>query len=417
MADALGNVAYCGFVCTACSEALPENAGCPGCRSGGGEADCRQRRCCEARGIDGCWQCEDFPCGEGFATDGHDPAFRSFWLASVRCLQQHGVERFASMVESRLGRTFDHAAFRGKGEEEIMRMLRGSREMEPPAARISFASNEKRATSNGLPQHPEPNTQHLSSRNDGGAHKMEWYEFFDISERFMEILNPTSAEKLLEVGQVMGLKEGDRIIDFGCGFGEMLVLWAEEFGIGGLGVDLREYAVERARAKMAERSLTDRIEIVQGNAAEYEFETGAFAAATCIGATFIWGDWRKSIRAMREAVRAGGRLAIGECYWLTDDVPPEYAQVQTAPTREHVLLESAREEGFDVEYVVRASHDDWARYESGNWRGLLAWLDENPDHPERQAVADRLHSDQDEHFRYARQYVGWAIYVLKPQAR
>jgi SAM-dependent methyltransferase len=245
---------------------------------------------------------------------------------------------------------------------------------------------------------------------------MEWYEFFDISERFMEIINPISAEKLLKVGQVMGFGEGDRIIDFGCGFAEPLALWAEEFGIGGIGIDLREYAVERARAKMAERGLADRIEIVSGNAAEYEFEKGTFDAATCIGATFIWGGWRESIRAMREAVADGGRLAIGECYWLTDEVPPEYAEVQTAPTKEHELLEGAREEGFDVEYLVRASHDDWDRYESSNWRSFLAWLDENPGHPDRQAVVERLHDSQDEYFRYARQYVGWAIYVLKPRA-
>lgn len=245
---------------------------------------------------------------------------------------------------------------------------------------------------------------------------MDWYEFFDISERFMEIINPISAEKLLRIGEVMGFEEGDRIVDFGCGFAEPLALWAEEFGIGGVGIDLREYAVERARAKMAERDLADRIEIVQGNAAEYEFEKGAFDAATCIGASFIWGGWRETIRGMRGAVADGGRLAIGECYWLTDEVPPEYAEVQTAPSGEHELLDGAREEGFDVEYVVRASHDDWDRYESSNWRSFLAWIEENPEHPDRQAVIDRLHSDQDEYSRYARQYVGWAIYVLKPQS-
>ena len=241
---------------------------------------------------------------------------------------------------------------------------------------------------------------------------MEWYEFYDISERFMEIINPTSAEKLLKVGRALGLSDGDHVIDFGCGFGTMLAMWAKEFAISGVGIDTREYAVERARAKVAERGLADRIEIVHGNASEYAFEPNAYSAATCIGATFIWGGWRETIRALLPALRPGGRLAVGECYWLTDQVPAEYAQVESAPHKEHQLLEWAREEGVDVECVVRANHDDWDRYESENWVGLLRWIEENPDHPERGAVIDRLHSSQDEYFRYARQYFGWAIYVL-----
>jgi len=243
---------------------------------------------------------------------------------------------------------------------------------------------------------------------------MEWYEFYDISERFMEIINPTSAEKLLKVGRVLGLTEGGRVIDFGCGFGKMLALWAEQFGICGIGIDVREYACERARRKMAQRKLTDRIEIVHGNAAEYGVKEHAFDAATCIGASFIWGGFRESIRAMRGAVRDGGKLAIGECYWLTDRVPPEYVNSEDALQAEHELLTTVREEGFDVKSVVRASHDDWDRYESGNWVGLLHWIEENRNHPERQAVIDRLHNSQDEYFRYGRQYFGWAIYVLDP---
>ena len=63
---------------------------------------------------------------------------------------------------------------------------------------------------------------------------------------------------------------------------------------------------------------------------------------------------------------------------------------------------------------MRASHDDWDHYEAENWRGLLRWIDENPNHPERQQVIEHLHQSQDEYTRYAREYFGWAIYVLNP---
>ena len=81
---------------------------------------------------------------------------------------------------------------------------------------------------------------------------------------------------------------------------------------------------------------------------------------------------------------------------------------------EYELLQITREEGFDLEYVVRASHDDWDRYETGNWYGLIRWIEENPDHPERQDVIDHLHKAQDEYLRYGREYLGWAMYILNP---
>ena len=78
------------------------------------------------------------------------------------------------------------------------------------------------------------------------------------------------------------------------------------------------------------------------------------------------------------------------------------------------LLQMAHDEGFEFEYMVRASHDDWDRYESDDWRGLLQWLGENPDHPERQQVLDHLHQSQDDYLRYGRGILGWAVYLLSP---
>ncbi len=73
-----------------------------------------------------------------------------------------------------------------------------------------------------------------------------------------------------------------------------------------------------------------------------------------------------------------------------------------------------REEGFELEYVIRASHDDWDRYLSDNWYSLMRWLEENPDHPDRGQVYQRLRTTQDDYAQFQRQYLGWAMYVLAP---
>ena len=115
-------------------------------------------------------------------------------------------------------------------------------------------------------------------------------------------------------------------------------------------------------------------------------------------------------------VKPSGKLAIGEPHWLKGDIAQEYLDGSAPPGTlyEHEILQVSNEEGYDIEYMVRASHDDWDRYNAGNWRGLVRWLGDNPDHPERQDVIDRLRKNQDDYLRYEREYLGWAIYVLSP---
>ena len=244
---------------------------------------------------------------------------------------------------------------------------------------------------------------------------MNFLDLKDIAERDLEIVNPISAEKILTIGRKAGLAPGKRLIDFGCGFAEPLVLWAEDFGISGVGIDIREKAIERARAKIAQRGLAERLEVVQGKGAEYPYEPGGFDYAACVGATFIWGGYKPTLEALKQAIRPGGKLIVGEVYWLKDSVPSELAQSQTDFHSESWLLKATWEAGLEVEYVVRASHDDWDAYEAGNWFGMLRWIDENPAHPERQEVIDFLHDSQVEYFRYGREYFGWALYLLTHQ--
>ena len=244
---------------------------------------------------------------------------------------------------------------------------------------------------------------------------MEFFDLVNISERYMELASPTTPDKIVQFGKHLMLHAGSRVIDFACGYAEALVLWAEHLGITGIGVEVREHACERARRKITEKGLGDRIEIVCARAADYSFNEQAFDAATCVGASFICGGYRPTIRAMRRAIRREGRLGIGEPYWLKDSVPPQVAAREASIHREIELLHIARQEGFDFEYAVRSSHDDWDRYEAGNWQGLVRWLEENPDHPERDEVIAHLHKLQDEYLNYGREYLGWAMYVLAPQ--
>jgi len=243
---------------------------------------------------------------------------------------------------------------------------------------------------------------------------MDFFDYGNRAEHNIELVNPSSIEKIIRLGKVLSLNESSRIIDFGCGYAEMLVHWASEFGISGVGIDIREQACRRARKKIAEKGLNKRIEVVCGKGADYKFKEHEFDIATCIGATFIWEGFRSAIQAMKLAIKPGGSLVIGEVYWLKSDIPKELVERMPAVTTESEMLKIARQEGFDFKFIIRASDDDWDNYETSNWVGALKWIEENPEHPQRQDMIDMLHREQDLYINYTRKYIGWAMYVLKP---
>jgi SAM-dependent methyltransferase len=219
---------------------------------------------------------------------------------------------------------------------------------------------------------------------------MDFFELKNISERFIDLINPSSPEKMIKIGEILRLHPESRVIDFGCGFGEVLALWGEHFGISGVGVDIREYACQRARQRLAMANLDEQIEIICANVAEYSVENYVSDVAICTGASFIWDNFGDALRGLSSAVHKEGKIVIGEPYWLSDEIPPEYRQRMKEVHREYELLHRMRKEGLELEYLVRASIDDWDRYEAGNWHGMVRWIEENPHHSNREVVVEHL---------------------------
>lgn len=67
------DLAMCGLACVLCKD-----ESCPGCKARGCENDCSIYTCVSGRGLDGCYQCEDFPCGEGMLQGTRNRAFNRY---------------------------------------------------------------------------------------------------------------------------------------------------------------------------------------------------------------------------------------------------------------------------------------------------------------------------------------------------
>ena len=115
-----GCVGFCGLACGVC-----KNACVPDCRGGGGLETCFQRECCTDKGIDGCWECEEFPCGKGSFENSDDPAWRGISIGSVRAVAHLGKAEYLRRVIERLGDPLEYGDHRYLDPDDVEKRLCG----------------------------------------------------------------------------------------------------------------------------------------------------------------------------------------------------------------------------------------------------------------------------------------------------
>jgi cyclopropane-fatty-acyl-phospholipid synthase len=190
----------------------------------------------------------------------------------------------------------------------------------------------------------------------------------------------------------LGLREGERLLDVGCGWGSFVLHAAARHGVQAVGITLSRNQAELARRRVAEADLEDRVEI---RLCDYR-DLGAnerFDAIASIGMVEHVGASQIDVYAAQLAsmLEPGGRLLnhgiarlrhgdpeagqFSERYVFPDAAPLHVSRVLFA--LERAGIEPAHVEGFRQDYVDTLS--EWIRR-----------LDDNRDEAERLAGGERV---------------------------
>ena len=129
-----------------------------------------------------------------------------------------------------------------------------------------------------------------------------------IFSRGATTLEEAQETKLDLVCTKLGLQEGERLLDVGCGWGSFALHAASRYGVRVLGVTLSENQAALARKRVEEAGLADRVEI---RVADYrDLAEEPFDAIASIGMVEHVGENRIDEYAarLRTLLRPGGRL-------------------------------------------------------------------------------------------------------------
>ena len=243
--------------------------------------------------------------------------------------------------------------------------------------------------------------------------------FHEIAETNHRILNPLNPDKMMLLGDICRMTPEMRQLDLACGKAEWLCQCAKAYGITGVGVDLSEVFIAAAKARAAELDVESQLSFVQGDAGAYAAEPAAFDIVSCIGATWIGGGLVGTLKLMLPALKPGGLLLVGEPFW--HETPPQAAcealQVGCDDFASLVgTLDRFESAGVELIEMVLSNEDDWDRYEAMRWRAVSDFVRAHPADPDADELRKWNAADRRSYLEYSRRYLGWGVFVLRPNA-
>lgn len=245
---------------------------------------------------------------------------------------------------------------------------------------------------------------------------MDRWKYFGITHRDHIVCNPLALNKVAELVDLVVLPAGAQVLDVGSGKGEVLVRLVERYGVRGVGVDCSPYAVRDARALVSARVPDAEIAILELDGAAYEAPPGAVDLGMCVGASWVFGGYRGTLRALSRWARPGGQVLVGEPYWRHTPQPEHLTAsgLQADSFASHAdNVAIGIEESLTPLYTLVSNEDDWDRYEALQWRAAECYATEHPEDPDVPELLAKVRQARDTYLRWGRASLGWALYLFR----
>lgn len=132
-----------------------------------------------------------------------------------------------------------------------------------------------------------------------------------------------------DVVRLLGVCEGDRVLEVGYGPGELVRLLAEQVGDGTVcGVDPSAEMHRLARARNRAAVRTGRVDLRLGTAQATGLPDASFDRVVTVNTVALWPDLEAGVRELRRVTRPGGVVLVA---WHGGEAPGRFTRSLVLP--------------------------------------------------------------------------------------
>lgn len=250
---------------------------------------------------------------------------------------------------------------------------------------------------------------------DAGELSELWdrFEVFEALHHSLTICNPMSSQEVDEVLDAALVAPGGYILDLACGSGEYLLRSARRAPINGLGIDLSPWMVTAAHRRSQSESGLDpsaQLTWLLGDAKEYRAPR-APDVAVCLGAEWVWHDFRGTARALSSMLEPGGISVIGAARLHHRADPDNAASTHGVIDTIDDMAQSLAQVDLVPLHRVDPSDAGWDSYLARTRAAAAEWREHYPGERSEMWVADQAE------WWTARQrdraVIGWSVWVAQ----
>jgi len=239
---------------------------------------------------------------------------------------------------------------------------------------------------------------------------MDYKKIINEIEISKELISMIPLKKIVELGYNLEMNSNTKVFDICCGFGTMLSLWNEAFGITGLGIDIYDQHIIRGNKIIKEKGQINDIVLLEEDAKVFKADS-EFNVVSMISED-LFENIKENIVHMNKYLSKNGNLIYGTPYKKQDNIPQELIDFEGELLTLTELYDLFRNLGFVVTDFACCESQEWDRYISWSARRDMGILYDK-DSKINEDNLDWVDKWFRMHFKNRRPYEGFVMFVLK----